>query len=246
MTRQQQQQGFALFIVAALFMAFALIAAAMIDRTTATQQIDMQLRTREQMARIYDALIQYSVDHGDRYPCPADPAVAYTDPSFGAAVTNCESSVSGDMVHLTPVISSVSIRGMVPVRELLPYGIKSSDAFDMWNNRIMYVVDRQMTPNGTGTAGAAANRPSVIDGITTETHKSPDFLLFSYGKDGLGATPKTQTSISIACGAMSAPRKENCNDDLIFTMRPMYTGPAATPALYFDDIILVFSRGTSV
>jgi len=241
------QRGFALFIVAALFMAFALLAVSMIDRTNATQNIDRSLKTREQMARIYYALIQFSIDNNNRYPCPADPAVAYTSASFGTPIANCHSGVSGSVVQLTPPGTSVAIRGTVPVLSLLPYGIKPSDAFDVWGNRIMYVVDRQMTPLGTGTAGATTDRPVVNeDNLGATVFKSADFVLLSFGRDGLGATPRTQTAVSIACTAIGDPREINCDTDRTFSARPLYTGPAATQALYFDDIIMVFSAGSGV
>lgn len=220
-------------------MAFALIAGAMIDRTNATQQMNLQIGTRDQLSRLSYAITQYAVEHGNRYPCPADPQIAYTAASFGSAINACESALSGGVVALT---NNVMIRGMVPVRSLLTYGITANDAFDGWNNRIMYVVDRQMTAAGSGSPGAAANRLTITDAITSVTFKDPDFLLISYGKDGLNATPKTATAVAIACGAAGQIRRINCDTDLTYTLRPLYVGPAATATTYYDDIVSFYNQ----
>lgn len=238
MTRHpSHQQGFALIVVGALFIAFALVSAAVIDRTNATKQLDTIARTQAQLSRISEALMRYSLANNNRYPCPASMTTAVTDATFGQAVTGCQ---TGTPTGITVLTSSATIRGMVPVLELLTYGVDPSDAFDAWGNRIAYVVDRQMTPAGTpGTP--AANRPAITDAITSATFRDPDFMLISFGRDGLGATPRNSTSVAIACSGTD-PRALNCDGDLSFTTRPITTGPGLTAAQYYDDIIVFYGR----
>jgi hypothetical protein len=243
MTRRTapSEQGFALIVIGALFVAFAMIAATVIDRTNATKQQSMIQRTQVQMSRLSEALLRYSLDNNNRYPCPASPTLAISNTNFGFAITGCEASLGAGIVALT---NGAMIRGMVPVTELLTYGADPSDAFDTWGNRIMYVVDRQMTPAGTpGTP--AANRPTVADTSTgtTITYRSPDYILISYGRDAIGAIPKNGTAVATACNAGNGEmRMANCDTDLNFTVAPISTGPALTSAQYFDDLLLFYGR----
>lgn len=234
------QQGFALIVVGALFVAFAMIAAVMIDRTNATKQQSMIERTQAQMARLSEALLRYSLDNSNRYPCPAIPTLASSNASFGLAVAGCESSLGTDIVALT---NNAMIRGMVPVNELLAYGADPSDAFDAWGNRIMYIIDRQLTPAGTPST-PVANRPVITDATTPTaiTFRDPDYMLVSYGRDGVGAIPKNRTAIAIACTASGEMRMENCGTDLTFTTRPITTGPGLTAAQYYDDILIFYGH----
>lgn len=238
MIRTQNQQGFALFIVAALFIAFALIASAMIDRTNATQQLALQKNTQEKLSKLSYALIRYALDHSDRYPCPADPQIPVTDPTFGTAIAACETGVTGGVVELTGL---VSIRGMVPVKELLPYGIDLNDAFDSWDNRIMININRNLTQAGDGSR-PSGNLPVVSEAVlAVPDYLGSDFLLISYGRDGIGATPKSAISVTIACTVDGSPRMANCDDDLGFSIRPIRMGPNVTAAEYYDDLVSFYA-----
>ena len=235
----KSEQGFALIIVAGLFIAFAMIAAVMIDRANATKQQGLIDRTQTQLSRLSNALLRYSLDHSNKYPCPANPYLAISNAAFGAAIASCEADpVNANLTALNADI----LRGMVPVTELLIYGATPNDAFDAWGNRIMYVIDRRMTPNGSGTPSSPrANITDTTTG-TTATYRSPDYILISYGRDGVGAIPKNATSVAIACTASGEMRSENCNNDLNFFVRPITTGPGLTSAQYFDDILVFYGR----
>jgi hypothetical protein len=232
--RTRNEGGFALFIVAALFIAFALIASSMIDRTNATQQLTLQKNTQEKLTKLSYALIQYALDHSDRYPCPADPQVAATDVTFGASVTGCEvNPLQGGIVELDGM---VTIRGMVPVKELLPYGVDLNDAFDSWDNRIMLNINRNLTPAGGGLR-PSGNLPVAFDGINFGLyHIRQDFILVSYGRDGIGGTPRSLTSIPIVC-VLGTLRNANCDSNLLFYTFPMWMGPNVKADEYFDDIM---------
>jgi hypothetical protein len=240
MTRaQKKESGFALIIVAALFIAFAMVAAAMVDRTTATQQMDLRASTQAKLSKISYALIAYSFANSGRYPCPASPSVLPTNAAFGSAVLSCEIDpplIGTDIAPLTGS-NNKSLIGMVPVRELVPYGIVPEDAFDAWGNRILYVMHRDMTPSGDGVVDP---NERLVVGVP---YRESDFLLLSYGRDGIGATTRAMTTIAITCDFVSTdPRMENCNNDLVFSLTPVMAGPSVTAATYFDDVLSLYGR----
>jgi hypothetical protein len=241
--KRHSNEGFALIVVTAMFVAFAMLAAAVIDRSNATQQLDAIAKTREKLSKLSNAIIAYSLLNSDQvgyeYPCPAAMNVASTDVAFGTSVANCD-SITPAGTTLLP--ASAMISGMVPVSELLSYGILREDAFDAWNNRIVYVVDRGMT-TATPTASAAGLRANVRDYVAGEYFVPPDFIVMSYGKDGLGATPKAQVSVVIACPLDSTNRSMNCDDtDRQFYQAPINTGPNVGAGDYFDDILSFYGR----
>ncbi len=240
-----REEGFALIVITAMFVAFALLATTVIDRSNATKQLEMQKVTRDRLSRISYALIEYSLKHpGNPYPCPASMAEVYapTPPAtstFGFSVADCDSLAPAG---LTLLPHDVVIMGMVPVKTL---GLPDTDAFDVWNNRIVYAVDRAMTVTTASTALAAspANRIAVTEYNIGETFASPDFLVMSYGKDGLGATPKSMTSVAISCPAGTDLRSHNCdNNNLDFIQGPLMIAPSATVTTYFDDILSFYGR----
>ncbi len=242
----QQQEGFALIVITALFVAFSLLAAAIIDRSTATQQLDLQNQTRIKLSRISNALVEYYIFNGRHYPCPAPANVLETDVTFGVSISSCDSGGPYSGADLLGA-SELTIRGMVPIAALSAYGISPSDAFDAWNNRIMYAVDRPMTVAG-GTASSALARPVVVEPITGETFHSPDFVLISYGRDGIGAIPRSRTTATISCpSTYTSGREINCGTDLnTFIQMPPHTGSAFDPtatdiSAYFDDLLNFYS-----
>lgn len=248
-----REEGFALIVITALFVAFSLLAAAIIDRSSATQQLTLQYQTRAKLVRISNALVQYYLFTGRRYPCPARYDLATTDASFGASMTSCDSvdPASGGEV-LTEIglgTDSVTVRGMVPIAALAPYGISPADAFDAWNNRIMYAVDRGMTVAGASPSGTVNQRPLIVDGATLE-YTTADFVVISYGKDGLGAIPKSQTSATISCpSTASTGREVNCDGDTAFVTHPPHTDSHYSISTldltsYFDDLVVSFAMQT--
>lgn len=262
-----RESGFVLVVIAALFVAFAVVAAVAVERNTALQFIAKRDAANAQLSRLANAIIEYGVfarASGSPvliYPCPAEYTLAVTDTNFGKSVAfvngytaDC-SNTTGDSA--TPgyttgnrlrVMSTNVVMGMVPVQTLSVYGISLNDAFDPWNNRIMYVVNRQYTLGGTVSAANVANNPALTDIRTGYTLAQPDFILISYGRDGVGAYKKGDTTVayniqSIACtngGAIA--RHENCDTDGTFVVGPTYTAPTATSATYFDDVLTWFRQ----
>lgn len=257
MPHRTSQQGFTLVVIAALFVAFAVIAAVAVERNTTVQQITRRDATNEQLTRLSNAIIEYAVFHKSGtvliYPCPAATNLAVTSPSFGAVTAGCDAGAppAGTVGVPTNTAADNVLVGMVPVRDLAAYGIGVNDAFDPWNNRIMYIVNRKLTTGSPTLAVEQPNNPTINDTRTTYVPGGgylikPDFILLSYGRDGVGAIKRPNTAIGIGCTNGTATlRYENCDNDTNFYIAPTNTGASATGGVtgtYFDDILTYFRQ----
>lgn len=268
---RNREQGFTLVVIAALFVAFSVIAAVAVERNTTVQMITRRDATIQQLTRLSNAIIEYSVFNKNGtnllYPCPATLNLLTNDAGggFGAAVADCQNTTGDSGGYTSTGIQILNgtnvIRGMVPVLTLSQYGIGINDAFDPWNNRIMYVVNRKITLGSTdATSASQPNNPIISDIRTgfapntppaTDNLIQPDFILISYGRDGVGGYKRTSSNASatamtpsIACtNGTSTQRLENCDtDDVNFVIGPTYTGNSATAANYFDDILTYYRQ----
>jgi hypothetical protein len=230
-------------VIAALFIAFAVIAAVAVERNTVTQQITRRDATQAQLDRLANAILDYATFSGGLFPCPAQLDLATTDGGFGSSVNTAGTQNCSGTDHTSITRSTDVVRGMVPVQTLSAYGIGINEAFDPWNNRIFYAVNRQLTTNGSRIV---AGNPTLTDARTGMTLAQPDFILFSVGKDGLGGFKRSNASTTpdLACAASTVLRLENCDGDATFLIAPTFTDSSATAATYFDDII-VFYRGNT-
>lgn len=235
------RDGYGMVVIAALFLAFAAIAAMVLDRNNVVLQLDQQQAVAQQLSRINTALARYAVDNSNRFPCPARTDLAATDANFGVpvSVTCSTGAVPTGTVFLSGTsTANVLIRGMVPVRALIPYGITYNDAFDPWGARIMMVVKRDWTTGGAGGAMVAgdADRPEVRDYITgTLVSPRPDVVLVSYGPDRAGGTLRGGGSVT--CPASTDRRGNNCTADNTFLTGPPLITSGIASSLYFDDFI---------
>ena len=227
--------GYGLVVIAALFTAFAVVAAAALERNTAMGEIERQATAKEQLQRLSKALLRYARDNGNRFPCPMDSTLAYTNASYGMPV-NANSCVAGGPWSGTSFFGAgnIGIVGTVPVRALIPYGVSISDSIDPWGGRIALYVHRQMTPGGSG---APATRLTVTDTTTGLSYADADYVLVSFGRDHMGAYMRDTGSIATSC--QTAWRAgENCDTDSIFFVGPEITYSAANRTTQtFDDII---------
>ena len=242
------ESGFALIVIAAFFVALSVIGVVVIEKQTVTQQINRQNDMQDQLSRLSKAILQYYIFNTlatNRYPCPAPVNVLSNSASFGVAITNCHTN-QAIAAGTTGIPSNAAgdnyLRGMVPVITLAPYGITLEDAFDSWGNRIMYVVDRNLVPSGSGTASGTA---TLTEWKLGATMLSPDFMVISYGRDRLGAFPKdlASTTPAIGCTASGVQiRDNNCNGAAAFTLGPANTGSGVAVTAYFDDIVSAYTR----
>ncbi|HMW18831.1 MAG TPA: type II secretion system protein [Accumulibacter sp.] len=118
--------GFTLTEVAVVLIIVGLLLGGMLGPLSAQNDLRATNETRAAMAEIREALIGYAVANG-RLPCPADPALANTDPSAGIG----EDPASG--------MSCASVAGVLPWVTL---GVGETDA---WGNRFSYVVSAKFT-----------------------------------------------------------------------------------------------------
>ena len=247
--RKQSEAGFALVVLAALFVAFSVVAAVLIEKATATRQINAQEEMRAKLSRISNAVIQYYIFNAtsaNHYPCPAPITPLSTDAGFGIVAANCYTAqaIPAGLTGLPGnVAGDAYIRGMVPVVSLAPYGLTLDDAFDAWGNRIMYIVDRKLAVGGAG--GTGTGTATLPEWRSATTMLSPDFLVISYGRDRLGGFPRDISSATpaIACAATAGQvRDDNCNGNIAFTMGPANTGEGVGAGAYFDDIVSAYTH----
>lgn len=246
-----KESGFTMVVIATLFIAFAVIAAVSLERNTILQQINNREAAIAQLNRLSNAIIEYAVFNKNGttllYPCPAPLTGSSTAAGFGASIgspptTPCSgmSFTSSYATTGTPGVilyGTDVLQGMVPVTTLSQYGIGFNDAFDPWNNRIVYVVNR------TSTLGSAARtpntNPTISDRRTNLQTVSPDFILISLGRDGVGSFKRANatTTASIACTTGTTTlRLENCDNDNAFYTAPTNINTNVSGE-YFDDIL---------
>lgn len=225
------EEGYTLMVIAALFLAFSVVVASMLDTNVVTTELDRKNNTHEQLSDLAEALAGYAADNSDDYPCPAATNLDMSNASFGTQVANCHIGAPAGMEVLA---DGETLRGMVPVRTLVPYGTDLEDAFDAWGNRVMYVISKERTPGGTGVATITITLSNITTG---DQIINPKFVLISYGRDKMGGIHKGALAAITNCAASTTPRLENCDTDSTFAFGPSYTAAGATTDNYFDDIV---------
>lgn len=241
-SHRRAQQGYGLIVIAALFTAFAVIAATMLDRNSAMADLRQQAQARAQLARLNTALARFANDNGGRLPCPAASNVLASAATFGQPVsTSCYtgSAPSGTGFLTGTATANSLLRGTVPVAALIPYGISLDDAFDPWGSRIHMTVVRDMTVNAPSTTILNTNRPVVTDYITgLVVSPAPDVVLVSYGKDRMNGVSRTRTTAAITCSGTER-RATNCDTTRNLVTGPLLTGAGIASTAYFDDFVSV-------
>lgn len=232
------RQGFALIVIAALFVAFSLLAGAILDRSLLAQGYERDAATRRQLTRLSNALLEYASRNSGRYPCPARLDLILTDTNFGSSIANCQTGAPAGLVILSG--GTDMVLGMVPARTLAAYGLDLNDAVDPWGVKISYVVNRQGTPGGSGGLSAHIFLSEYNIGVT---YREPDFLLMSSGRDMMGGIGKWRTTAAVSCAGAVIPRRANCNDDLYFIQAPALSSSNSSANRYFDDILSFYTHG---
>lgn len=251
---RRAQEGFGIVVVALLFTAFAVIAAAALDRSSIKIELDRQKQVAAQLTRLSIAMAKFARYTDHRLPCPASWLLDPTNGNFGVGVVisgtptiPCATGTvtpATDGVVLAGGSSNKLLIGMVPVKDLVAYGVSYNDAFDPWGARIIYAVHRNLT-TGTSNADVAAasntERALVTDFVTNEPIvPGPDAVVVSFGRDRVGGRLRNQadlTNPSINCGSSVDRRLENCDNDNIFVRGPLFISPRAPTGEYFDDSI---------
>jgi alpha-tubulin suppressor-like RCC1 family protein/type II secretory pathway pseudopilin PulG len=183
--------------------------------------------TQERLNTIRDALQLFQKKY-QRYPCPALPTDNSTSATYGQEVTaGCDNACpAGLTCNNNAVIGAVRFRTLRLNEEL---------AYDAWDSKITYAVDKDHTVDTTFGLGAIP----VQDGNGNEITASPVlgdaiFILISHGQDGKGSYSKMGTVIEV-CDA-TAKDGENCDGDDVFADTRFNMGDIV--ANYYDDLLL--------
>ena len=263
--------GFGLIVIAALFTAIAVISTTVLEKQTMSKKLVAAQAGQSQLTKIKSALNQYALQYG-RLPCPAQTSIqpTGTDSSYGAEAndgkcktsdfvsksTTKSDSYAGIEILTKPdpksglSVNSEMIRGMVPFKVLAPFGLTENDAYDAQNDRIMYVVNRNLTSSSSSTN--ISTDQAIITDSTNGTTMYMDFVLVSYGNDKLGGIQRgSKPILSTGIGGVSAyiiplavpcqsrsgtNATENCNGDIKFLKKPYNISSNGDG--YFDDDVL--------
>lgn len=181
--------------------------------------------TTEYPGSIVLALQKYATLYG-RYPRPARPDLASTDPNFGREAPipggpgfpNCNPNSS--VVCKTNPPSTRTLIGTVPFAEI---GLPRQMAFDGYGRRFTYAVKEGLTvanafpnPVNENLSGTGIRITNISGGNAPNTSgANAHFVIVSHGPDGRGAFTNGAGVKFAPCAGASADR-ENCDNDAIF------------------------------
>lgn len=183
-------------------------------------------------ARAANAINQFYLASGGRYPCPASLIAAEGEDEFGLegtctnlpAIHLCSSASWRNTTGYckTDNTANAVIIGAFPFKSI---GAPPESALDVWGNKILYAVTHQKTDSATfPTHNGAITVMAYVDHDTNAatapvpgTFKNEvDFILVSTGKAGYGAYTKDGIA-GAACRPLSSGlENENCDYDNVF------------------------------
>ncbi|HEX2621182.1 MAG TPA: hypothetical protein VHL11_13565, partial [Phototrophicaceae bacterium] len=196
-----------------------------------------------------------------RYPCPASLTAQHGDANYGredcsdltalAPAGTCVNGICREqseraIPHMDPYLPGNPIVGTppmvrvgaVPFREL---NIDESEAYDGYDNRVMYVVTENLMDDVTFRADQGGIE--IVNDATPATPiispaASAHFLIFSYGKDTVGAYNKSGTRNACTPGVTET---ENCNTAVNSRYKQAQVR-SNTSGSYFDDVMTYFTQ----
>lgn len=176
-----------------------------------------------------------------RYPCPANPAIAVGAPGYGEE--DCSlAPVAGNNAFIAPapnvLVGNLPLVGFdnsngtpsanpdvrIPLRSLLERTrIESKDLEDPWNETFRYAVTNNLTDDSLfdGEGGSIKIEDEFgrdTGGTTGDAH----FVIYSRGDDN-------------DCVARGAAEAENCDGDSVFRVGLSELSPASPN--YYDDYV---------
>ncbi len=198
--RVQRIGGLSLVELSIVLLVVSIAVASLLVFDEDVKDINTKDINHDKLDKIEKALASYLATN-DYYPCPADPRLATTDANFGIG--------SGTNTGTCTAVPSSGIAdehgenatyvGAIPTKQL---GLHPEDAFDAWNNRLVYAVSQSQTFLSDGCGGNSSIPGIVIlnkytpgtaataqpDENIVETNAA--YVLLSYGPDGIGAYPR--------------------------------------------------------
>ncbi len=204
----------------------------------------------EKLDVVEEALRLFSNHHG-RLPCPANLNDSENDATFGAEddCSNATPTSATGILTNAPSADEIWI-GAIPTRTL---GLPERYMTDSWNNRITYVVRKDIATDGasleTITAAGLGSMIQIMDRqgnqINPDDVNNPVlYLLLSHGKDKQGGYNRAGgvTGQTVACRTAPSPPNpeptidtENCNNDNVFVDVTLSDSQDASQ--YFYDFV---------
>jgi len=230
-------KAYSLAEMAISLLILGILAGTFFDVSLIKNEVANTKKINDQFKEIELAIDTYVAKNGF-LPCPAKRSDNVSTVDFGKS-TDCTAAAPSGTVEYGSGVDVIRI-GVLPVRTL---GLKDSLMFDPWNNRITYVVVKNLAQNSSAytnyiTASADVIRVNDANGnkINRDNSASQEnivsWIIVSHGKDGKGAYNYNGTGLFRACSGGLDP--ENCDEDNIFV--DTYFNPSSANA--YDDSVL--------
>lgn len=240
LSKNTSQSGFSLIEISIAIVVLGFVAV-FISSTMATQMEQrkaLEKQEREDIVRnsIAEFIKLDPSTPGDvvNYPCPADPAAARGDATFGVeqrdASGNC--MVFGAIQQVAGTDGKPVFIGAIPTKTL---GISDVHAMDVHNKKYLYAVSGDVAATDALRAGNIVNGAIKLvgDSPTITTDYAP-FVVISHGENGKGGYSADGTRLGGDCSITDAGDNENCDGDAVFAMRQLVT---ADTDEQFDDAV---------
>ena len=230
---QNKNNGFSLIELSVVLVIIAIIYGITISIASTQIQFAKISNAQKTLTNAKTALATFKEKTG-RLPCPANPTLASTNANYGLEVAGCDLAACPAGV-VCP--DAVQVQGVIPFKTI---NLSESAAYDSWNNKLSYIVDKYLT-----TIAAANNdgRIPVFDANGNEITASTvigkaTYILLSHGSDGKGAYKKDGTLRAACAGTESDV--ENCDGDAMIISRQIAaTDNVATTANFYEDYLEV-------
>ena len=187
--------------------------------------------TKNNIALLSKSLELFKTKNG-RYPCPALQTDSPADASYGLEATGCDAACPAGLY-----CSFETVSGVIPYKTL---NANDKSAFDGWDNKITYVIDKDHTVSSTDSdLGDLTINDASGNSLTQSTYFGDAiYIIISHGEDNLGAYSKM--GVLNPCSAVRLDR-ENCDADTVF-IDASYNNSIVN-VKYFDDLILWKTQG---
>jgi prepilin-type N-terminal cleavage/methylation domain-containing protein len=228
---QNKNNGFSLIELSVVLVIIALISGITISIGSTQIQFAKISNAQKTLTNAKIAIATFKEKTG-RLPCPADPTLASTHANYGFEVAGCDLAACPAGV-ICP--DAVQVRGVIPFKTI---NLSESAAYDSWNNKLSYIVDKDLTTIATANNDG---RIPVFDANGNEITASTvigkaTYILLSHGSDGKGAYKKNGT-LRAAC-AGSESDVENCDGDAMIISRQIAaTNNVVTTTDFYEDYL---------
>lgn len=177
-------------------------------------------RIDDSQQAIQEAMKNFYIQNGGRFPCPADPTLSPTNANYGKSINAQACSTSDPLPAGTPSAGGV-IRGAVPVRSI---GLSDEYMREPSGHLLLYVVTQALTKNGSGpvppTGGTITN--GLVD-IRDARNSSWTITKHAYAAPSpCAASQSIPAGLYLASYAIISPGKdgvpdpENTDSDAVF------------------------------